>query len=111
MTGVQTCALPILVQYNITSLQNMWWRDSPYSVFSMKKEDCIKSCLEDCYCGAVLYMGDDCSKYKLPFRYGSIDSTNSIAAFFKGNRSTQVQEVSIGSMLEILEDCIVFLNQ
>uniref|UniRef100_A0A7N2MJR6 Bulb-type lectin domain-containing protein n=1 Tax=Quercus lobata TaxID=97700 RepID=A0A7N2MJR6_QUELO len=86
-----------VVQYHVTSLQNMSWRDSPYSVFSTTEEDCIKSCQEDCYCGAVSYMGDDCSKYKLPLRYGSIDSAKSNTAFFKGNRSIEVREVSIGS--------------
>ena len=56
--------------YKITSLHNVSWSDYPYSVIPMEEEGCGKSCLEDCNCGAGLYTGDDCRKYKLPLRYG-----------------------------------------
>ena len=82
----------------------------PVFSFTMTEEDCIKSCLEDCYCGAVLSMGDDCSKYKLPLRYGRIDSAKSNAAFFKGNRSTQVRGVSIGSKRSLISIISVSLG-
>ncbi|KAF3946886.1 hypothetical protein CMV_026898 [Castanea mollissima] len=90
--------------YNITSLQNVWWSDHPYSVIPMEEEGCGKSCLEDCNCGAVLYTGAKCSKYKLPLRYGRIKNENkSTMAFFResnGNteildRPRQVHEVLI----------------
>ena len=76
--------------YKITSLHNVSWSDYPYSVIPMEEEGCGKSCLEDCNCGAGLYTGDDCRKYKLPLRYGRIrnESKYSATAFFK---------VSIGS--------------
>ena len=79
------------VLYNVTSLQNLWWSDCPYSVMPMDKEDCGTSCLEDCNCGAVLYTGDYCSKYKLPLRYGRINANKSTTAFFKVESSNSVK--------------------
>jgi hypothetical protein len=54
--------------YNVVPAENMWWSDYPYSELQMKKEDCDISCLEDCNCGAALYTGDSCAKYKLSLR-------------------------------------------
>ena len=78
--------------YNITSLQNVWWIDHPYSVIPMEEEGCGKSCLEDCNCGAVLYTGAKCSKYKLPLIYGRIKYENkSTMAFFRvSNGNTEI---------------------
>uniref|UniRef100_A0A7N2LZD7 Bulb-type lectin domain-containing protein n=2 Tax=Quercus lobata TaxID=97700 RepID=A0A7N2LZD7_QUELO len=69
--------------YSIVPLENLWWSDYPYSVVQMEKEDCCKSCLEDCKCGAVLYTGDECTKFKLPLRYGRVSDNFSYTAFFK----------------------------
>ena len=69
--------------YSIVPLENMWWSDYPYSVVQMEKEGCCKSCLEDCNCGAVLYTGDECTKFKLPLRYGRVSDNFSSTAFFK----------------------------
>ncbi|KAF3956244.1 hypothetical protein CMV_018609 [Castanea mollissima] len=97
--------------YNITSLQNVWWSDHPYSVIPMEEEGCGKSCLEDCNCGAVLYTGAKCSKYKLPLRYGRIKNENkSTMAFFResnGNteildRPRQVHKVLIESKRSLI---------
>ncbi|XP_075669698.1 G-type lectin S-receptor-like serine/threonine-protein kinase LECRK1 [Castanea sativa] len=51
-----------------------------------------KSCLEDCNCGAILYTGAKCSKYKLPLRYGRIKNENkSTIAFFRvSNGNTEI---------------------
>ncbi|XP_022750968.1 G-type lectin S-receptor-like serine/threonine-protein kinase LECRK1 [Durio zibethinus] len=70
-------------QYNITTLENMQWADNPYSVIQMKKDDCKKSCQEDCYCGAVLYSSGNCNRYKLPLRYGRRSKNMSTLAFIK----------------------------
>ncbi|XWS33191.1 hypothetical protein CRYUN_Cryun22dG0058200 [Craigia yunnanensis] len=72
-----------VMHYNITTLDNMLWADNPYSVIQMKNEDCKKSCLEDCYCGAVLYSSGNCKKYKLPLRYGRRGKNISTLAFIK----------------------------
>lgn len=65
--GCQSNNHPVM-QYNIFTLENISWNDYPYSVVSMAKEECGKSCLQDCNCGAVLYIDNGCSKYKLPLR-------------------------------------------
>ncbi|XP_050241119.1 G-type lectin S-receptor-like serine/threonine-protein kinase LECRK1 [Quercus robur] len=69
--------------YSIVPLENMGWSDYPYSVVQMEKEDCCKSCLDDCNCGAVLYTGDKCTKFKLPLRYGRVSDNFSYTSFFK----------------------------
>ena len=71
------------ILYSIVPLENMWWTDYPYLVVPMEKEDCGKSCLKDCNCGAVLYKDHECNKYKLPLRYGRVSDTMSSTAFFK----------------------------
>ncbi|XP_075672243.1 G-type lectin S-receptor-like serine/threonine-protein kinase LECRK1 [Castanea sativa] len=99
------------ILYNINSLHNVWWSDLPYSVIPMEEEGCGKSCLEDCNCGAVLYKGAKCSKYKLPLRYGRIKNENkSTMAFFRvsnGNtgildRPLQVHKVLIESKRSLI---------
>ena len=61
----------------------MWWTDYPYLVVPMEKEDCGKSCLKDCNCGALLYKDHECTKYKLPLRYGRVSDNMASTAFFK----------------------------
>jgi hypothetical protein len=39
--------------------------------------------LEDCNCGAALYTGDSCAKYKLPLGYSRVSKSISATAFFK----------------------------
>ncbi|KAE7998297.1 hypothetical protein FH972_002855 [Carpinus fangiana] len=69
--------------YRIVPLENILWGDYPYSSEQMKKEDCKISCLKDCNCGAALYTGDSCAKYRLPLRYSRASKSISATAFFK----------------------------
>nr|POE57478.1 g-type lectin s-receptor-like serine/threonine-protein kinase lecrk1 [Quercus suber] len=69
-----------------TALPNISWGDYPYSMVRTKQENCEKSCLDDCYCGAALYMNGTCNKYKLPLRYGRSQNLSAIA-FFKDRRN------------------------
>ena len=71
------------ILYSIVPLENMWWTDYPYLVVPMEKEDCGKSCLKDCNCGALLYKDHECTKYKLPLRYGRVSDNMASTAFFK----------------------------
>ena len=71
------------ILYRIVPLENMWWTDYPYLVVPMEKEDCGKSCLKDCNCGALLYKDHECTKYKLPLRYGRVSDNMASTAFFK----------------------------
>nr|GMD49406.1 G-type lectin S-receptor-like serine/threonine-protein kinase LECRK2 [Ipomoea batatas] len=56
--------------FRITAATNLTWQDPPYFVTSvLGKEDCSKSCSEDCDCDAALYDGSSrCTKHKLPLR-------------------------------------------
>ncbi|KAF2284398.1 hypothetical protein GH714_021496 [Hevea brasiliensis] len=55
--------------YNITTLENIEAAYHPYFQESMSIEECSKSCLEDCNCGAALFSKNTCNKLKLPLRY------------------------------------------
>jgi hypothetical protein len=73
-----------IIPYDIKALPNISWADYPYSMVRTKRENCDKSCLGDCNCGAALfYMNGTCSKYKLPLRYGKGSQNLSTIAFFK----------------------------
>jgi hypothetical protein len=72
-----------IIPYDIEASPNLFWADYPYSMVRTKQENCNKSCLEDCNCGAALYMNDTCNKYKLPLRYGRRIQNLSTIAFFK----------------------------
>ncbi|GFS44001.1 cyclin d4;2 [Actinidia rufa] len=71
------------ISYNMTTLENVTWGDSSYFVASMEKEDCQKSCTEDCNCAAALFLNGNCRKHKLPLRYGTRDLSNLNTAFVK----------------------------
>ena len=74
--------------YNITPMENLMWGDRPYVKAPMSKEECSRSCLEDCDCGAALFQSDYCMKQKLPLRYVLRDIKEGYTAFFKvGMRS------------------------
>ncbi|PHT53152.1 hypothetical protein CQW23_07614 [Capsicum baccatum] len=71
--------------YKITTTANLTWEDPPYFVTSfLGKEDCGKSCLEDCDCDASLFdeIGQ-CMKHKLPLRYVKGAHEGFHTAFFK----------------------------
>ncbi|KAF3959478.1 hypothetical protein CMV_015717 [Castanea mollissima] len=78
------CSKGPVIPYDITAMRNISWGDFPYSVVSTKQENCYKSCLGDCNCGAAfyLYKNGTCNKYKLPLRYGRITNIP-VIAFFK----------------------------
>ncbi|KAK6922853.1 Bulb-type lectin domain [Dillenia turbinata] len=74
--------------YNITSMDGMAWDDFPYFEASMKIDNCSKSCLEDCNCGAALFQDGSCQKQSLPIRYAyrysrKSDSSQSPTALLK----------------------------
>ncbi|XP_030973690.1 G-type lectin S-receptor-like serine/threonine-protein kinase LECRK2 [Quercus lobata] len=76
---------PMIPHYS-TALPNISWGDYPYSMVRTKQENCESSCLDDCNCGAALYMNGTCNKYKLPLRYGRSQNLSAIA-FFKDRRN------------------------
>jgi hypothetical protein len=109
------------MQYRVVHLENITWSDYPYSVVQMKKEDCGKSCLEDCNCAAVLYTDDSCKKYKLPLRYSRVNKNRPATAFFKVITGKTVRQkvlpeskrgllfilaITLGSIISCL--CVIF---
>ncbi|XP_061345291.1 G-type lectin S-receptor-like serine/threonine-protein kinase LECRK1 [Gastrolobium bilobum] len=58
--------------YNMVSMENIKWGDSPYYEAEMsEEEECSYACLADCNCWAALYDGGSCKKHGLPLRYVS----------------------------------------
>ncbi|KAF5457995.1 hypothetical protein F2P56_022063 [Juglans regia] len=59
--------------YSIETMKNMHWKDRPYAEASMSEEDCKRSCLEECNCGAALFDSQGisklCRKYSLPLTF------------------------------------------
>ncbi|KAK1371568.1 Receptor-like serine/threonine-protein kinase [Heracleum sosnowskyi] len=77
------------IQYSMRSLENTLWEDDPYSVLKLKStEECKSACLEDCDCEAAFYKDGDCSKQKLPLRYGRRLLSESNIAYIKWAPST-----------------------
>ncbi|KAG6721659.1 hypothetical protein I3842_03G123400 [Carya illinoinensis] len=66
--------------HTMSELANIVWEDMPYSVLSFPlKEDCERSCLEDCNCEAALFKDSTCRKQRPPLRYGRRTLTDSTA--------------------------------
>ncbi|GFY91197.1 receptor-like protein kinase 1 [Actinidia rufa] len=72
-----------VMSYNMTTLENVIWGDYSYFVASMEKEDCRKSCAQDCNCAAALFLNGICRKHKLPLRYGTRNLSKLNTAFVK----------------------------
>ncbi|EOX92433.1 PREDICTED: G-type lectin S-receptor-like serine/threonine-protein kinase LECRK1 [Theobroma cacao] len=75
----------LVMHYNFTTLENMDWVGSGYSLMNMNEEDCKKACEEDCYCGGALYSrsSGSCTRYSLPLIYGKRRGDISTTAFIK----------------------------
>nr|XP_023920314.1 G-type lectin S-receptor-like serine/threonine-protein kinase LECRK3 [Quercus suber] len=104
--------------YNINTTENMIWEDTPYmDVPTSTKEECRNSCLEDCNCGAALFIDSQCQKQKLPLRYVRRDSNNQTTAFFKvgsisiksWNESDQITPVHVFTSKKILVQVLVLI--
>ncbi|PRQ49146.1 putative protein kinase RLK-Pelle-SD-2b family [Rosa chinensis] len=68
--------------YDIVTMENMAWVDTPDFEATMTIEECKRSCLEDCNCGAALFEQTKCMKQKPPLRYWRRDLQKSNTAFF-----------------------------
>ncbi|KAK9949928.1 hypothetical protein M0R45_005437 [Rubus argutus] len=80
--------------YDIFTMENLAWVDTPDFQAKMTMEQCNRSCLEDCNCGAALFHkeGNNCMKQKPPLRYVRRDLTTSTTAFFKVSKLTTITE-------------------
>ncbi|XP_050380805.1 G-type lectin S-receptor-like serine/threonine-protein kinase LECRK3 [Argentina anserina] len=75
--------------YEIFTMENMAWADTPDFTATMTMDECKKSCLEDCNCGAALFKPYTCKKQKPPLRYVRRDLNEQTAAFFKVTASSE----------------------
>ncbi|OMO83559.1 G-type lectin S-receptor-like serine/threonine-protein kinase RLK1 [Corchorus olitorius] len=70
--------------YNITPVENIDWRGGTfYSREKMSKDECNKTCLEDCNCEAAFFRDGICRKQKLPLKYLLRDSDKAPTVFMK----------------------------
>ncbi|KAF5481233.1 hypothetical protein F2P56_001901 [Juglans regia] len=102
---------PVML-YSIFPVHHVLLMDHPYFVvISVKEGNCRDSCLIDCNCGAVLYRNNSCSKYKLPLRYGLLESDQSqpTTALFKVTRENIRFESKRGLLL-ILATSLGFIS-
>uniref|UniRef100_A0A7N2M927 non-specific serine/threonine protein kinase n=1 Tax=Quercus lobata TaxID=97700 RepID=A0A7N2M927_QUELO len=71
------------VSYNMSTMDNMVWGNTPYFSAKMTMEECSSSCLEDCNCGAALFKNNLCQKQQFPLKYVSRDINAGYPAFLK----------------------------
>ncbi|KAK1430510.1 hypothetical protein QVD17_13311 [Tagetes erecta] len=70
--------------YNITALEHIELQAlNPYSVKNLTKNDCSKSCLDDCSCWASLYVDGDCKKLRDPIANALRDKSILATVFIK----------------------------
>uniref|UniRef100_A0A2N9G7Q3 Receptor-like serine/threonine-protein kinase n=2 Tax=Fagus sylvatica TaxID=28930 RepID=A0A2N9G7Q3_FAGSY len=99
--------------YNISIMENMRWGDYPYFAASMSMEECGSSCLEDCNCGAALFMGDYCQKQKLPLRHVRRDKDVLYKALLKVGHTSLIPKkpsIMITSRIEMVQIVLVTLG-
>ncbi|XP_022031586.2 G-type lectin S-receptor-like serine/threonine-protein kinase LECRK3 [Helianthus annuus] len=81
--------------YNLATEEQLLWEEDGfyYRAIADNKQDCSKSCLEDCDCDAATFLNGYCSKYKYPLRYVHVADVNAWLSFFKttNNASLYVQ--------------------
>ncbi|KAI3451495.1 hypothetical protein Pfo_008160 [Paulownia fortunei] len=59
------------VNYEIRTVYNTVWEDNSYDVLdTTTEEDCRQACLDDCNCEAAFFKEGQCTKQKLPLRFG-----------------------------------------
>ncbi|XP_010247276.1 PREDICTED: G-type lectin S-receptor-like serine/threonine-protein kinase LECRK2 [Nelumbo nucifera] len=84
--------------YEIITMDNLLWgEDNPYFYASLTKEDCSKSCLEDCYCGAALFKDGNCQKQEVPLRFVRREQLNESTTAFIKVRTTPIANLETGN--------------
>ncbi|PWA49663.1 S-locus glycoprotein domain-containing protein [Artemisia annua] len=84
-----------MTYYSMVAKKQLGWGDHPYYQDTTdSKEDCSKSCLEDCDCDASVFDDGYCMKHKYPLRYvkRDYDDTTSTCFFKTGTISFISQE-------------------
>ncbi|KAL4565752.1 hypothetical protein LXL04_029855 [Taraxacum kok-saghyz] len=73
------------LSYNVTELDNMdLLAYKSYLVTNLSKDDCRRSCFDDCNCWASLYYGDgNCIKLKVPIIFAVLNTTITSTVYVK----------------------------
>ncbi|KAJ8769646.1 hypothetical protein K2173_005249 [Erythroxylum novogranatense] len=77
------CMKDCKLSYNMTSMENMWLADFPYSYSPLGSQECSISCEQDCDCWAAVHENYRCGKFRLPLRYGRHSLNSSATTFLK----------------------------
>ncbi|XP_007048277.2 PREDICTED: G-type lectin S-receptor-like serine/threonine-protein kinase LECRK1 [Theobroma cacao] len=99
--------------YNIIPMENLVWNtDVFYSKEKMSKDECSRTCLEDCNCEAAQFESGVCKKQKLPLKYmlRDPDRDSFSTAFLKvGVRSLEAENNSIP--LELIKPTMITIKR
>ncbi|KAK4576050.1 hypothetical protein RGQ29_026846 [Quercus rubra] len=95
--------------YNISTVENMTWGDTPYFDEKMSMEDCSSSCLEDCNCGAALFDHDynSCQKQNFPLRYVRRDEKKGYTALLKVGLNQKKPQPSVFSKIATVQIVLI----
>ena len=95
--------------YNISTMENMTWGDTPYFDEKMSMEDCGSSCLEDCNCGAALFDHDynSCRKQNFPLRFVRGNIQNGYTALLKVGLNPKKPQPSVFSKIATVQIVLV----
>ncbi|KAG6783428.1 hypothetical protein POTOM_012876 [Populus tomentosa] len=82
------------------------------------EEQCRKACLNDCLCGAVIFLGNNCWKKKLPFSNGKVDSGFNGETFIKfkkghippGNPGLQIPETKTERDIKVITGIVLLVS-
>ncbi|KAE8100441.1 hypothetical protein FH972_018338 [Carpinus fangiana] len=86
--------------FDLKELVGIAWEDNPYSTFPSTKADCRDDCLRDCDCEAAVFKNQQCSKQKLPLRFGRRKETGSGTTIIKvGFGSSETRKLGFPPIL------------
>jgi tRNA A-37 threonylcarbamoyl transferase component Bud32 len=75
--------------HTIEAVPNTVWENDNYSVIiSTTQDNCREACFQDCNCEAALFKDGECTKQRLPLRFGRRDQSDSTVALIKVSTST-----------------------
>jgi hypothetical protein len=82
------------------------------------EEQCRKACLNDCLCGAVIFLGNNCWKKKLPLSNGKVDSGFNGKTFIKfkkgyippGNPGLQIPETKTERDIKVITGIVLLVS-
>ncbi|XP_059440607.1 G-type lectin S-receptor-like serine/threonine-protein kinase LECRK1 [Corylus avellana] len=86
----ESCSASSKSKYTMTESNTEWKNDNYSLVTSLTKENCSDACLQDCKCEAAFFKDGvgECTKQRLPLRFGRSDTSGSTVAFIKIGTST-----------------------